>query len=128
MVNFCTQIPDCDSHSPALLNLFISSDTSICSTTAFPPFENSDHVVVSVSTDFPSYSQRNAPFHRITYDYSHADWNGLRDHLRDAPCEGIFELSASASGHEFCKWIQVSIDVYIPHRRYQVKLHSSPWF
>ena len=29
MVNFPTRVPDCDSHSPALLNLFISSDTSI---------------------------------------------------------------------------------------------------
>ena len=37
MVNFPTQIPHCDSHSPALLNLFSSSDTSICSTMAFPP-------------------------------------------------------------------------------------------
>ena len=36
IVNFPTQIPDCDSHSPALLDLFISSDTSICSTMAFP--------------------------------------------------------------------------------------------
>ena len=24
--------------------------------------------------------------------------------------------------------VQVGIDVYIPHRKYQVKLHSSPWF
>ena len=29
MVNFPTQIPDCDSHSPAVLDLFISSDASI---------------------------------------------------------------------------------------------------
>ena len=29
MVNFPIRVPDCDSHSPALLNLFISSDTSI---------------------------------------------------------------------------------------------------
>ena len=28
-VNFRTQIPDCDSHSPALLDLFLSTDTSI---------------------------------------------------------------------------------------------------
>ena len=41
-----------DSHSPALLDLFISSDASICSTMAFPPLGNSDHVV-SVSIDFP---------------------------------------------------------------------------
>ena len=57
IVNFPTRIPDCDSHSPALLDLFISSDASICSTMAFPPLGNSDHVVVSVSIDFPSYSQ-----------------------------------------------------------------------
>ena len=36
--------------SSALLNLFISSDASICSTLAFPPLGNSDHVV-SVSID-----------------------------------------------------------------------------
>ena len=63
MVNFPTRIPDCDSHSPALLDLFFSSDASICSTMAFPPLGNSDHVVVSVSIDFPSYSQRDASFH-----------------------------------------------------------------
>ena len=63
MVNFPTRIPDCDSHSPALLDLFLSSDASICSTMAFPPLGNSDHVVVSVSIDFPSNPQWGAPFH-----------------------------------------------------------------
>ena len=29
---------------------------------------------------------------------------------------------------EFCEWVQVGIDVYIPHRKYQVKSHLSPWF
>ena len=61
------------SHNPALLGLFLSSDASICSTLALPPLGNSDHVVVSVSIDFPSKSQRDAPFHRIAYDYSPAD-------------------------------------------------------
>ena len=73
MVNFPTQIPECDSHSPALLDLFMSSDVSICSAVAFPPFGNSDNAVVSVSIDCPSNSQRDAPFHRIAYDYSRAD-------------------------------------------------------
>ena len=68
MVNFPTWIPDCDSHSPALLDLFISSDASICSTMAFPPLGNSDHVVVSVSIDFPSNYQRDTLFLRIAYD------------------------------------------------------------
>ena len=117
-----------DSHSPALLDLFLSSDASICSTMAFHPLGNSDHVVVSVSIDFPTNSKRDAPFHRIAYDYSRADCNGLRDHLRDVPWEDIFKLGASAAASEFCEWIQVGIDVYIPHRKYQVKSHSSPWF
>ena len=40
----------------------------------------------------------------------------------------IFTLSASAAASEFCEWVQVGIDVYIPHRKYQVKPQSSPWF
>ena len=64
MVNLPSWIPDCDSHSPALLDSFLSSDAIICSTMA---------------------------------------------------CE-------------FCEWFQVGIDVYIPHRKYQVKPQSSPWF
>ena len=128
LVNFPTRIPDCDSHSPVLLNLFLSSDASICSAMAFPPLGNSDHVVVSVSIDFPTNSQQDAPFHRIAYDYSCADWDGLRDHLRDVPWEDIFKLNASAAASEFCEWVQVGIDVYIPHRKNQAKPHSSPWF
>ena len=64
----------------------------------------------------------------MAYDYSHADWEGLPDHLRDVPWEDIFKLSASAAASEFCEWVQVGIDLYIPHRKYQVKPHSSPWF
>ena len=111
IVNFPTWIPDCDSHSPALLDLFISSDASICSAKAFPPLGNSDHVVVSVSIDFLINSKQDMPFHRMAYDYSCTDWDGLCDHLRDVPWEDIFKLSASAVASEFCEWVQVEIDV-----------------
>ena len=73
MVNFPTRIPDCDSHNPTLLDLFLSSDTSTCSTMAFAPLGNSDHVVVLVSIDFPTNSQQDAPFYYIAYHYSCAD-------------------------------------------------------
>ena len=66
IVNFPTRISDCDCHSPALLDLFFSSDASICSTMAFPPLGNSDHVVVSVSIDFPVNSKQDTPFHHLT--------------------------------------------------------------
>ena len=65
MFNFPTWIPDCDFNSSGLLDLCISSDSSICSTVTFPPLGNSDHVVVSVSIDFPSNSQWDALFHRM---------------------------------------------------------------
>ena len=65
----------------------------------------------------------------MAYDYFHADWDGLCDDLRDVPWEDIFKLSTSAAaGGEFCEWVQVEIDVHIPHHKYQVKIHSSPWF
>ena len=84
---------------------------------AFLPLGNSD-VVVSVSTDFLSNSQRDAPFHCIAYDYSCADWDGLCDHLRDVPWEDIFKLAVSAAASEFCEWVWVVVDVYISHRKY----------
>ena len=95
---------------------------------AFPPLGNSDHVFVSVSIDFPSNCQPDAPFHCIAFEYSRADWDGLCDHLRDVLSEDIFKFGASAAASEFCEWVQVGNDVYIPHRKYQVKPHSSPWF
>ena len=103
MVKLPTWIPNCDSHRPAFLDLFLSSAASICSTMAFPPLENSDLVDVSVSIDFPSNTQPGALFYCIAYDYSRAYWDGLCDHLRDVPWEDIFKLSASRT------------DVYIPN-------------
>ena len=41
---------------------------------------------------------------------------------------GYFKLSASAAVWEFCEWVQVGIDLCIPHRKYQIKPHTSPWF
>ena len=94
---------------------------------ALPPLGNSDHFVISVSIDFPINSKQDAPFHHMAYDYSRPEWDGLRDHLRDVPWGDIFKLSASAAASTFCEWVQVGIDVCIPHRKYQVKPHSSPW-
>ena len=95
MVNFPNLTLDCDSLSPALLDLFLFSGASTCCTMPFPPLGNSDHVV-SVSIDFPTNSKRDVLFHCIAYDCSCADCDGLLDHLRDVPWGDIFKLSASA--------------------------------
>ena len=70
---------------------------------AFPPLGDSDHVVVSVSIEFSINSKQNTLLHRVAYDYSCADWDGLRDHLMDVPWGDIFKLSASAAASEFCE-------------------------
>ena len=67
IVKFPTKIPDCDCHSPTLLDFFLSSDASICCKIVFPPLGNSDHVIISVSIDFPSNLKGNSPilFHSL---------------------------------------------------------------
>ena len=80
-----------------------------------------------MSIDFPINSKWDVSLHRIAYGNSRADWDHLCDHLRDVPWEDILGLSASTAAREFCEWFRVGIDVYIPHGKYQVKPHSSPW-
>ena len=58
-VNFSTQISECVSRGPTLLDFFLSSDTSNCSTMVLSPLGNSDHIIASVSID----SKRDVPFH-----------------------------------------------------------------
>ena len=85
MFNCPTRITDCNFHSSAILNLFLSSDASICFALLFPPLGNSDHAVVSVSIDFPSKSNQDAPFHCTAH-------SSLFDHLRDVPWEETLRL------------------------------------
>ena len=61
-------------------------------------------------------------FHRTAYDYSHADCDALPDPFSDVLWEDIFKLGASGTITQFCEWVQVGIDVYIPHCKY-----SFPW-
>ena len=42
--------------------------------------------------------------------------------------EDIIKLGASTAASEFRERVQVGIDVYIPHKKYQAKPHSSPCF
>ena len=115
IVNFPTRIPDCDSHSPALFDLFLLTVVFVLQWLSLLW-----QILLMLLSQFPL-----TIFH---YDYSRADWDGLHDHLRNVPWGDIFKFCASAAASEFCEWIQVGIDVYIPHRKCQVKPHSSPLF
>ena len=99
VVNFPTGITDCNSYSPALLNLFISSDARIFSTMAFPPLGNSDDVAVSVYINFSPNSKGDAPFHHGAY-YIFV-WIGTVFVI----IWEIFKLGASAADSEFYDWV-----------------------
>ena len=110
------------------LVLFLSSDTSICSTMAFPPFGNSDHVFVLVSIDFSSNSKWDALFHCIAY-YTILMLIGMVFviiweifHERIFFNSVLLLLLVS-----FFEWVQDGINVHIPHHKCQVKPHSSSW-
>ena len=120
MENSPTWIPNYGSHSPTLLDLFLSSEASICSVVAFPPLETLIMLTFLLLTiDFSAKSKVNVPFYCTAYGNFRGDW----DHLGDVPCEDIFKLSACTVGAGFCECLQVGMDVYIPNLKYQVKLH-----
>ena len=76
---------------------------------------HSGHVIVSVSIDFLLTGKV------ITislHDYFCPDWEGVHCHLWDVPWEDILKLGGYAAAGEFCEWVQVKIDVHIPHRKY----------
>ena len=128
MLNFPTWIPDFPPFLLFRISFFllrlVFTLQGPCSIWKFWSF------VVSVYIDFSSNSKWDAPFHCISYDCSCADQDCLCDHLRDVPWEDIFKLNApaTAADGEFCEQVQVGIDIYISHRKYQVKPHSCPWF
>ena len=114
IVNFPTQIQDCDSGSCASLDLFLYSFARICSAIVFPPLGSYYHVNVWVSIDFPSNSKWDVSFQRIAHNFSCTNSNPLRDHLKNIPWQDIFQFSASSAASDFCEWFQVGIDdVYI---------------
>ena len=88
MVNFPWFL-SCNCCSPPLLGLFLSYDPSVCFTVALASLGNSDHFIVSVSTDFSSNSTKNALVHSTAFAYSCADWDGLWNHLRNVPVVDI---------------------------------------
>ena len=93
-----------------------------------PPLGESDHMVVSVDVKFVVKSTNEHPYHRTVYSYSKADWDGLRDHLRDVPWLDIFKHDTTYVAKEITEWVEIGIDCCIPHRNIQLKPHSSPCF
>ena len=100
IVDFPTRIPDCNTHRPALLDLFLTSDPGLCSVRAFAPLGNSD-VVVSVSVDFTPCPEKVAHYQHKAFEDSRTDWDGFHDHFKDAPWNNIYKYGASRATSGF---------------------------
>ena len=44
------------------------------------------------------------------------------------PWFDIIKHDATYAAKELTEWVEIDIDRYIPHRKFQLKSHSSPWF
>ena len=129
MVNFATPTPDWDSQGPAVLYLFLSSGTSICSTMPFPPLE----ILIMLLSEFPLtfHQTQNRMSCFIVYLMTILVVIRMVFMIISEMFHGKIPLRyllkiPSAVANEFCEWFQVGIDVYIPYCKYEVKPHSPP--
>ena len=74
------------------------------------------------------FSNPSVPFHRTIYRYSKADWCGFRSFISQVSEGLILSDDVHKSAQELSEWLQIGMKAYIPHRSYQVKPHSQPWF
>ena len=44
------------------------------------------------------------------------------------PWDNTFDRGVHYAATEFSEWVRLGMDVYVPHRKFQVRPHSSPWF
>ena len=68
--------------------------------------------IVSVDVQFVVKYTNEHPYHTV-YSYSKADWNGLRDHLRDVPWLDIFKHDATYAAKGITEWVEIGIDYVV---------------
>ena len=122
-----TRVPDRAGDTGYLLDLFLTSIPEMVSHKVSSPLGSSDHCVVSVACKHV-LSTPSVPFHRTVWMYSKADWCGFRSFLSQIPPDLILCDNVHKSAQELTEWLQIGMKAYIPHRTYQVKPHSQPWF
>ena len=103
LVNFPTRIPNCESHSPVLLVLFISFDALLVFVLQWLSLHlgNSDYVVVSVSIDFQSNSQQDTPVSSHSL-WLFLCWLGLNKSKR----AGLWESQLGVRVGKLTNWVR----------------------
>ena len=128
IIPFPTRVPDAANHFPSLLDLFLTSVPEFCTPTRLPLLGSSDHCVVSLTIDMPSKCSHEVAFHGTSYRYAQADWDNIRSYISDGLFNLFFRFRASKLTSLVSDWIRNGIELFIPHKTYQQKHHSQPWF
>ena len=127
MVNFPTRIPDCDSHSPALLDLFLLMLVFVLQWLSLHW-----EILIMLLSQFPLtlHQTQNRMSRFIVQLMTILMLTGMVFMIMQEMSHGKILLSLMLpAASEFCEWVYVGINVYIPHhQKYQVKPDSSPWF
>ena len=123
-----THVPDIIDQYHNLLDLYLTTCPDLCTATVSSPLGRSDHCMVSVAIDVQCKQSTDVPFHRTVYRYSKADWDGFRSFIADAPHSYIFKFRASKIASLITDWVLSGMDTFIPHKKYQQKPNSQPWF
>ena len=68
------------------------------------------------------------PFHRTIYRYADADWDSFRTFIADSPRHHIFKRHPTKVTSLITDRISEGMNLFIPHKKYQQKPGSQPWF
>lgn len=124
------EIPPCfpsnsDGHI-ALLDLFLTSSPNSCHALQLCPFNNSDHIVVSIDATFDSSireeTTNNGTFSRCQWPV----WELFRDFLHHAPWINIFNYPVEKCSNQVSSSV-IDIEDIVSTQKYQVKRLSSPF-
>ncbi|XP_063636069.1 uncharacterized protein LOC134806671 [Cydia splendana] len=125
-----TRIPDIEGHTPALLDLLLTSHPERHQVSRLAPLGSSDHCLVrSVVTTERTGQSRPSGLRRV-WHYGSADWDGLREFYASYPWG---QLCFSSDDLDNCAkfvadTILLGMECFVPSTLVRVGNRSQPWF
>lgn len=92
------------------------------------PLDTLDHSLINVKYNAKQKASSDAPFHRTISWYTKEDWDNFRSYIVAAPLSVFFKNRAFRTVLLISKQIISGMANFIPHKKYQEKLNSQPWF
>ena len=109
-----TRVPDRAGDKANTLDLFLTSNPSICSPpTVSSPLGNYDHCLITLRHDLLPHLDRPLVPHRV-FHYSKADWDSLRTFYSSHPCSSGFSNDPSSFASFITDTILLGMDLFIP--------------